>query len=401
MRALLPALALLLVGLLAACGGGGMPEPSGQRSPTLASIEEVIAAPGAKIVFLREPSEDSPIAGRIWLATEDGRSAAALTPEGVKAAYVGFHRSANGARLYYVTSYANTAYGVGRTLWELDLTGGPARRLWSFMGGVTWNPGASLSPDGTYVAYVDSNNLRLRNLITGDDSVLLRGNRAACGAPGPGPCFAYDLAPLWSPDGKLLLVEKSYYEGSRPVVVDPFAMTPAEVPAEGPPERPADPVGPRAWSPDSRSFCGVNSYDGTGLFVASAPDWLLTDLVPQYQPSPQPSAPERYVEGCDWLGTSEIISVTVVDTRRFTRTPAATAVPYLLEVSVHHLQTHRTEVAATVEWEEPGPPIVLALSPDRAVLSRGATRPEIIDLRTGKRTSILREGDRPVAVISP
>lgn len=400
MRAFLRHVTLAAAALLAACGGGGVaPSPTGQPSRTSTPLQEVLTAPGAKIVFVREPSQDGPVTGQIWLATEDGTMAAAITPEGVKASYVGFRRSDGSATLYYVTQWADTRAGIGRTLWELDLTSGKPKRLLSFIGGVLWDPGASISPDARYVTYVDSGNLHLRDLDTGDDRVILQGS-ATCEFAEPGPCVSYQMAPLWSPDGKTLLVEKSYYEGSRPVIVDPFSAPPTELTPEGPARNPSEPVGPRAWSPDSRSFCGVNSYDGTGLFAASAPDWLLIDLVPEYQPSPQPSPPERYVRSCAWAGSSSILFVAIVDTRRSTQGPPQTPVPYQLEVSVHDLQAHRTNAIATIEWDESGIPLALALSPEKAVLARGAARPEVIGLRTGARTAILLEGDQPVAVIS-
>lgn len=408
----LAVLILLLAVALAACGDDddgasptGSPKPTGSPSPPPASVQEVLAAPGPKIVSIRGIESDSPIAGRIWLATDDGRLTAPVTPEGARAVYAGLHRSGGDTLLYYATLDGEEA----RTLWEADLLTGDSRPVLSFAGRHAFDAYASVSPDGGYVAYTDSDSLRLLDLGSGEDRLLLQGNGAACDQPGLGGCFVYTTE-RWSPDGKLLLVQKGYYEGSRPVVVDPFAAVPGEVPAEGTPAGVNESVGPHTWSPNSGAFCGVNNYDGTGLFVASAPAWQLVDLVPEYElPTGPPGGPERYIRSCDWLDGDAIAFATLVAEYPDTSTRLPPSI-FSIEVSVHRLPARETETVATIESDQAlHSPTLFALSRDTVLvayfagpMSTGKTtpaKPEIVNLETGDRTPVLSDGDWVVAVV--
>ncbi len=417
----LAALALFLALTLAACGGDddatpsaipsgtptGSPQPTASPSPASASVQQILAASGGKIVYIRGIGSDAPMAGRIWLATDDARLAAPVTPEGAEAIYAGLHRSGTDALLYYATIDG----GKARTLWEADLLSGESRRVLSFASRHEFDAYASVSPDGRRVAYTDSDSLRLLDMASGEDRLLLQGNGAACDLPAVGGCFVYTTA-QWSPNGKLLLVEKVYYEGGRPVIVDPFAAEPNETPAEGMPRGVNESVGPRAWSPGSESFCGVNSYDGTGLFLGSAPGWQLVDLVPEYElPTGPPGSPQRYIRSCDWLSTDAIAFATVVAEYDSPLTRSAPSI-FSIEVSVHRLATSETETVATIESDQVlQSPALFALSAGTVLLgyfagpiTTGKTtpaQPGIVDLETGDFSPLLREGDWVVAVISP
>jgi hypothetical protein len=316
-------------------------------------------------------------------------------------------RSGTDALLYYATLDGEKA----RTLWEADLLTGESRRVLSFTGRHEFDAYASVSPDGRYVAYADSDSLRLMGLASGEDRLLLQGNGAGCDGHDIGGCFVYTTA-RWSPDGRLLLVQKGYYEGSRPVIVEPFAAAPTEVPAEGAPRGVNESVGPHAWSPGSESFCGVNSYDGTGLFVGSAPDWQLVDLVPEYElPTGPPGDPQRYIRSCDWLSADAIAFTTLVAEYDSPLTRSAPSI-FSIEVSIHRLPTRETEIVATIESEQLlQTPALFALSDGTVLLSYFAgpittgkttpAQPEIVDLETGERSPVLSEGDWIVAVIAP
>jgi hypothetical protein len=402
-RATILAFIFVLSVLMSGCDDEDGSAPAGSSlsdngtAATLADIsaEDVLATPGPWLVYIHGLDPDSALAGELWIANMDGTLAAPFSPIGGDAVFAGF----SGGILYYVSFLE----GRGRTLWALDPAGDQLQPLFSFEARNEFDAYAAVSPGARHIAYTNGDSLYLFALDTGESRLLLAGNGAACDGMSIGGCEVY-LRSRWSPNGALLLVDKGYYEGSRPFIVDPFAAQTTEVETVA-----SASVWGRAWSPDSASFCGTDSYGGTGLYVGSAPSWDARDLLPEYAlPSGPPARARTANQACDWVDPRIIAFATIVS--RFDD-PAQRSAPtiFSLEVSVHRLSPTSTETVATIE--DGGflaAPSLLVLPDSRLLLGylRGTevtglspSRPEIIDLTTGEREPILNEGDWVVAVI--
>ena len=69
----------------------------------------------------------------------------------------------------------------------------------------------------------------LLDLTTDGRRRILTSNRGACEGGALGDCYGYWFQPAWSPDGRLLLVRKTFWESGVALVVDPFQEVPQEI----------------------------------------------------------------------------------------------------------------------------------------------------------------------------
>src|SRR3989304_2912209 len=204
---------------------------------------------------------------------------------------------------YYVSWDSETK----RSLWQLDLATKERSLLLSYQGRDGRLGEASVSADGRYVAFSHIDGIDLLDLAAGERQRLLtRGDRDACIGGDISECVGYGI-PQWSPDGRLLLVGKGFYEGAAAIVVDPFQEPPAELISAsigGP--LPSSAV----WSPASDAFCAYGQYAAqSGLYLASAPDWQPQNLLPEYEvyDARDPRYVGRTVTGCAWLDQDRIV----------------------------------------------------------------------------------------------
>ena len=317
-------LALLAGGALAAGGvlwfssGGGSEEASTQdlTSPTLkASASEApttspspTASPALvpairlpAVVFFRAPALSYPASiGELWVSEVDGSNATRVSPQGAKTRFAGIASIGDRSLLYYVVFGDDGR----RALRELDLSRASDREVLTFDGRYESRGFASVSPDGRYVSFVEVDSLWLFNMQTQERTLLLQGNAPACEGGNAGKCVNYATS-HWSPNGRLLLVQKGFYEGSHFVLVDPFAEQPQI--AEFDQLSGAHIAG---WAPDAEAVCIGGQYGGpSSLYVARAPDWSARQFFPEFeQPGQAPG--DISVAGCSWPSSSRVAALT-------------------------------------------------------------------------------------------
>jgi hypothetical protein len=406
--------------LAAACGGGdevrlestASPSPTPSQfepSPTASeavtpepTVAEAASAPSPsvvdqpKLIFVRDTPSVFPTHGVLWVANLDGSEEQRLSPAGVEASFAGTVGSKSGGwRFFYITRDSET----DRTLWRKDLQSGDTDALFEFISHPAKIVEASISPDGVYAAYTHGGGISLLDLARRDSRPLVGADFSGC-ATGPAGCGGY-IWPNWSPDGRLLLVMKVFYEGGTAVVVDPFREPPMELIdasiADGLPSR-------ATWAPGGSAVCGYGRYaENSGLYVAEAPDWQMVNLLPEYELY-GPGGAQGTVSGCSWL-----------DDRRIVIASSHTGGADLSDVAVFDVLAGDMEVVATLQEEEHFMPFthdIIGVPGGGFVVSQfgrrpegiGDTRlaqPELVDMATGERRPILREGDWVVAVVQP
>jgi len=317
-----------------------------------------------------------------------GSNVVQLTPGDVRASFVGLAEGNGTTVLYYIA--AGEIRNV-LTLEARDLGTGETTTLASIEPTEHGDLGVgSLSPDGRYVAWSNPDGVDLIDLSTGGERRILTSNYGACGTRPPSECYGY-ADPVWSPDGRLLLVQETFWEASAAVVVDPFQEAPqvAGQPLFG------LWVSPVAWSPDSDAFCAHgDQFQGTdSLYVSQQPEWQARDMLE----SPEPGS-LRYMRDCAWLDQQRIAFVIQTQEVR------DRAHEYASAVSIYDLETDAvTPLAELGVSSDAGRPNLFPV-PGTSILvvnDSGAGQPGLLDTTDGTRTPILQAGDLVVAVTQP
>lgn len=359
------------------------------------ALGEPITASEPKVVFVPQPTSLFPTHGVLWMANPDGSEQERLTPDDVRATFAGLisDRKSGNLMFYYLTLDGETT----RTLWRLNVNSGDRSSLFSFEVRSSSGASAAVSPDGQHAAYVHANGIDLIDLLTGESrSILTAGNIDACLGGDISECVGYGT-PQWSPNGRLLLVTKGFYEGGTAIVVDPFEGPPAELV-----ESSLGDALPSAgeWSSSSKAFCAYGQYATySGLWVGRPPDWKPINLLPGYeiQDATDPEYVGRTVTGCAWI-----------DGKRVAISSTSTGDPVDAQITVLDTETSELSVIATFDENENLFSRSLIGSPGGELLvtqfirpSGNASQPVVIDTTSGEHRPILSEGDWVVAVLAP
>ena len=185
----------------------------------------------------------------------------------------GFAGWSNGGRVFYFTELVGTTGKV----YKKDLSSGITSLLFDYNSDgkntETFATNVNISPDGNYAVYShDYGDLSLFNLTSKTYKKLL--GAGSCGDRDPIiGCYGYYL-PRWSPDGKKVVAEKIFYEGSAQVLIDPFTNPVQETVTKSA-------GNPESWSKDGQQLVIPGSGFGEGslyLYTHLAnPD--VTDLL--------------------------------------------------------------------------------------------------------------------------
>ena len=186
----------------------------------------------------------------------------------MRAKYAGYALRPDGdIDLYYLSQleenvqiFDEVEFGVYR----VALEGGEPEELFRFSTDGAHLVGADVSPDGLQIIYADVDALILRDLVSGQETVLARSRRTLVGGAGDGYYIRRDMltSPIWSPTGER--VYSSMFAGTDTVVsviidLPPRRVTVADIRYPG--HR-------GSWSPDGLRLCLYSEaiYDG-GLVV--------------------------------------------------------------------------------------------------------------------------------------
>ncbi len=375
-----------------------------------------------KIVFVRSEGDEGPQSvGQLWVSNIDGSHERQLTLGGVDAMYVGLVADPESMThvLYYTANALsredrdqvrdqvslelyNKKYdelpakdvrrarvdaevdrrgGNTDTLWRLDFGTGERSSIASFEAHPKGTRSA-VSPDGGLAAISHAEGIDLIDLAAESQRRLLTNGRDCPPEESTDQCFGYRPA-LWSPDGRLLLVGKGFFEGGTLVVVDPFQDEAQDL-VEG--------QGPSggAWSPASDSLCSYGQYGNPpgGLYLSQAPNWQ--DRRDALAGNDQFDSSTAFVQECIWLD-GERIAFTSQDTFG----GASGVFSYNLTtdevVQVYSIEGECHDIVAV-----PGTPSVVyqpCFNPD--------VRPQMVNVEDGTRIPVLQAGDWVAAVVEP
>ena len=214
--------------------------------------------PPATLVFIRDDD--------LWVAPLDQSSPPRqITFGSVRAKYAGYApRSDGGIDLYYLSQLEGSAQlheEVELVVYRVGLEGGEPEELFRFPTDNGRLSGADVAPDGLRIVYADVDALILRDLISGQETVLARSRRILAG---DGSYVRTDMltSPIWSPTGER--VYSGMFAGPDTVVTIIIDLPPRPVTV-------ADIGYPGhwgSWSPDGSRLCLYSGdiYDG-GLTI--------------------------------------------------------------------------------------------------------------------------------------
>jgi hypothetical protein len=283
-----------------------------------------------------------------------------------------------------------------------DFADGPPQDVMRFQGTSESDGYAQVSPDGGRVAYVDSDSIYLRDLVTGETRLVLQGNTGGCDI-GPADCYGYRSL-WWSPDGGLLAAQKAYYEGAQIVVVDP--ENPEEHLASGPELDGASYFG---WSPSSDAVCIAGRYAApSALLVSRGPDWspaesFFDEFELQGPQTPRlvggTPVPGRTVTGCGWTDDVRLVA-SIAHVADEGMSSLAIADTQSSETSLTDLNENDDAWSRTLV-ATPGGRFAVSQAFPRKSTTRTLTRPLVFDSATRTLTPVLQAGDWVVAVVAP
>ena len=371
------------------------PTPTPTPLPTpLPSVSGDVAA--YRAIFARDSAIDSRSAGgELWMSRLDGSGRKRISGEGESAALAGIapHPSTRSEAMYFVTLDDATR----RTIWAVDLATFERMKLFSFESRRDDQADAAISPDGRNIAYAHTLGIEMVDLYTGARRHLFDNGPVECDA---GSCFGHSQ-PQWSPDGTLLAVRKTFWEGGTTVIVDPFASVLAPITNDS-----FDGPSSARWSPVGDQICGYGTYGGSALFFAAAPDWTFS-LVPGGH---ELIGTYGIVAACDWVTTGQValaLNVLRADTDGDV-VPEGSVEILLYDIAA----TTPRLVASFDQGIAIGTGPLIAIPQTTIVLTQQSitepgqqygtlSRPEAIDVNSGAQTPLLESGDRILAVLSP
>ena len=286
--------------VLIACGGDGRDQPALSdvtpqpgRLPTHTPPPTFItsANAGATLVYLLDDN--------LWVAPLDGSGEPrAITSGSFGARYAGYALQPDGGIDFYYLSqleenrelFDEVEFGVYR----VGLEGGEAEELFRFSSDSAHLVGADVAPDGLRIVYADVDALILRDLVSGEETILARSRWILAG---DGSYIRTNMltSPIWSPTGEQ--VYSSMFAGPDTVVSVIIDLPP----------RPITVVDIRypghrgTWSPDGSQLCLTSGdiYDG-GLTLYDVTSHEQSDVLASGVLPDLIEGQKSSVSGCAW-----------------------------------------------------------------------------------------------------
>lgn len=214
----------------------------------------LVAAPPATLVFIRDND--------LWVAPLDGSSEPrAITLGSVRTSFAGnAFRPDGGIDLYYLSQLEGSAQlgeEVELVVYRVALEGGEPEELFRFPTDNARLSSAGVAPDGLRIVYADVDALILRDLVSGQETVLARSRRNLASN---GQYVRTDMlvSPIWSPTGEQ--VYSGMFDGPDTVVTIIIDLRPRRVTVANI----GYPGHWGTWSPDGSQLClsSGDIYDG-------------------------------------------------------------------------------------------------------------------------------------------
>lgn len=296
----------LILALAGCTGGTGNPATSAARkgatatptpAPSGTPRPEVLPVTEATALSIRTPAPfEKPRAlfvvqrqGALWLVSLDHPDRdMRLTEPGVRAGYVGAVRSGATTDIYFATLEAPGPTGrvsLRRVTWP----GGIPERLFGYQG----EPVASLTSDGSLLAYADEAGVHVRSLDAGRDTIASPRRRCR---PGIANCVDAQT-PAWSEDGRFLAFRRPFQEDGAVRVLEPQGAPNAETNTKT--------WGTPQWSPTGTALCGLGPQtDGleNDVRIYNALNHTARPLAIVLPPS----GAHVFAQGCGWSGSGSL-----------------------------------------------------------------------------------------------
>ena len=169
---------------------------------------------GAHIYFLGDlgPNTDNQFhhAGNVYVVASDGTGLRQLNPSGTKTEVTGTGVSVDGRQFAFTAWQAGGAAAHGNAMFIVDGADAVARRVTDWTVGM-W--GASWAPGGEWVGYSSDGD------ATGVISVM-RPDGSAAKSITPSDTSVASFGPVWSPDGKHLLIRRGDFHKNDLWIMD-------------------------------------------------------------------------------------------------------------------------------------------------------------------------------------